>query len=286
MYDTTLGSTGRVLGCIVAISLRTLCGQMAPSLQDSFKTLVQGPALSSKPSQEEISTLGKRVSAASPDEIRGALPWMIAASRVGDDVRTTYAFVGLLAVGLRMDSPALLKDYMGDMVTLLASSDTLVQRAGAFVLGSVQERQATLVPGLSHDLVSFVKRTDRDLEAQLTAVAFLIEKWQEEPAAQEAVGSFLSRDLDADSRARILRAIGQAKGDGRPARFTDLIIAALDDSNESVKSTAIKMLNLIGPLAVMRAEPSLRKLAQEPGQPEAIRSAAAKTLSDAGLRMK
>jgi hypothetical protein len=36
----------------------------------------------------------------------------------------------------------------------------------------------------------------------------------------------------------------------------------------------------------MRAEPSLRKLAEGTGQPEAIRSAARKALKDAGLRVE
>jgi HEAT repeat protein len=211
---------------------------------------------------------------------------MIGALRLNDGGKEHYAFFGLLAAALRSDGPTLLKDRMGDVVSLLTSPGTLAQRGAVFVLGSIQQRQLAPVPGLSQALVSFVKRTDRDLQAQVSAVAFLLSRSEEEMATQDAVEGFLSRDLDADSRTRVLSAIGRGNANPKPARLIDLVTAALDNPDESVRSTAIDMLSLIGPLAVMRAEPSLRKLAEGTGQPEAIRSAARKALKDAGLRVE
>jgi hypothetical protein len=53
-----------------------------------------------------------------------------------------------------------------------------------------------------------------------------------------------------------------------------------------VRSTAIDVLSLIGPEAVMKAEPSLRKLAEGAAQPDEIRSAARKALKDAGFSVQ
>jgi HEAT repeat protein len=252
-------------------------------LKESFQELVQGETLTAKPTQDELSSLGKRVSAASPGEIRDALPWMIAAAANADEVKRVYAFRALVGVGVRTDSPALLKEHIGDLVTLLASSDAYVQRFAMIVLGSVQSRQAAPVLGLSQALVAFVKRADRDLQAQLGALGSLLEKWQEEPSVQDAVEGFLSRDLDVETRIQILLALGRGNARGRPVRFIDLIIAALGNPSIDVRTTAIDVLSRSGTPAMVRAEPSLRKLIQEADQPEVVKSAARKALRDAGL---
>ena len=176
MSNYKLRNTGPVLVCIAALGLRTVCGQTSPGLQGWFQALMQGPALVAKPSQDELSALQKRVSAADPDEVHGAIPWMIGALRLNDGGKEHYAFFGLLAAALRSDGPTLLKDRMGDVVSLLTSPGTLAQRGAVFVLGSIQQRQLAPVPGLSQALVSFVKRTDRDLQAQVSAVAFLLSR--------------------------------------------------------------------------------------------------------------
>jgi HEAT repeat protein len=211
---------------------------------------------------------------------------MIAAVGTGDEGKRIYAAFGLVAVGVRTDSPALLKDHIGDLVGLLSSSDLFTQGFAVTVLGSVQERQAASVPGLLQSLVAYIKRTDRYTQAQVSAVAFLLQKWQDDQAVQETVESFLSRDLDADSHIRILLALGLGDSRRKPARFIDLIIAALGDSSIDVRTTAIDVLSRIGTQAIVRAEPSLRKLIQQADQPEVIKSAARKALRDAGLSME
>ena len=286
MPHATFMNTRRVLACVAAIGLYTLCGQTLPSLKESFQELVQGPASSAKPTQGELSAIGKRVTAASPDDIQAALPWMIAAVGTGDEGKRIYAAFGLVAVGVRTDSPALLKDHIGDLVGLLSSSDLFTQGFAVTVLGSVQERQAASVPGLLQSLVAYIKRTDRYTQAQVSAVAFLLQKWQDDQAVQETVESFLSRDIDADSHIRILLALGLGDSRRKPARFIDLIIAALGDSSIDVRTTAIDVLSRIGTQAIVRAEPSLRKLIQQADQPEVIKSAARKALRDAGLSME
>jgi hypothetical protein len=141
--DVTLRNSWRVLVCIAAIGFRTICGQTSPSLQDQYQALVKGPADAARPNPAAKSRIEEeRVSAASPDEIRAALPWIIAACGIGDEAKRDYGFYGLLAVALRMDSPALLKEHMGDVAALLLSSDPNAQRGAVAVLGVAQDRQS------------------------------------------------------------------------------------------------------------------------------------------------
>src|ERR1039458_6616772 len=132
MSNSKLRNSGCVLVCIATLGLRTVCGQTSRDLQGWFQALMQGPAHVAKLSQEELSALQKRVSAASPDEVHGAIPWMIGGLRLNDGAKEQCAFAGLLSAALRSDGPALLKDHMGDVASLLASSGVLAQRTAAF----------------------------------------------------------------------------------------------------------------------------------------------------------
>jgi HEAT repeat protein len=268
---------------MAATSLRIISGQTPSTVPDWFQTLVRGPAHSARPSLEELSAVSKRVTAASSDEIRGALPWMIAAITSGDEAKRNYAYFALVAVGVRPDAPALLSGHEGDLEALLMSPDPLLERGAVVVLGSLQDRRPVPLPGLRETLEAFVKRTDRDLEAQVSALAFLLSKWEAESSTQNVVAGFWSRDLDVNSRDRVLTAVGRGNANPKPARLTALIASALEDPHAPVRGVAIEMLSLIGPEAVMGAEPLLRKLAQDTSQPDSVRSAARKALRDAGL---
>jgi len=230
-----------------------------------------------------MSALGTRIEAASPDEVKAAVPWMIAAAATGDDGKRNCAAVGLMGVGLRTDSPALLKDHIGEVAALLNSSDSFTQGFSVTVLGSVQQRQPTAVPGLLNALLSFVKRTDRYTAAQVSAIAFLLKEFEGDQAVLDAVESFCSREIDSDSRTRIVFALGLGEAQRKPARVVDLIAANLSDPSLGVRAAAVDVLSRMGPQAVIRAEPQLRKLIQQADQPEVVKSAARKVLRDAGL---
>ena len=77
MLSPMLARIWRVLACTAAMGLGLIHGQTPASLEDTFQALVQGPPHPPEPSPEQLSAVSNRLSAASPDEIRGALPWIM-----------------------------------------------------------------------------------------------------------------------------------------------------------------------------------------------------------------
>lgn len=286
MLSPTLAGTWRVLACAAVMGIGVIHGQTSSSLQGTFQSLAEGTTHPAKPAPQELSAISRQATAANPEEIRASLPWIMVALNAGDEAKSKYGLFALIAVGVRSDAPTLLAGREGDLASLLSLPGPLSQRACVAVLGFLQDRRPAPLPGLRETLEAFVKRTDRDPEAQVSALAFLLTKWEAEPATQEALAGFWSRDLDVDARIRVLTAVGRGNAHPKPARLTALIASALDDPHAPVRSVAIEMLGLSGPEAVMGAEPSLRKLVQDASQPDSIRSAARKALKDAGLSVE
>ena len=251
-----------------------------PDVRSTFQSFLERHSASAAGSlSDESSVLGDRITAASPEDIAKSLPLMIGAAVSGiDDVLTRYGVMGLLAVGLRPDGAALLKEYMPAIASLLDSHDAPTERVAVVIIGSVESRQRT--PGARQALTAFLKRTDRDLRAQAGAISVLAKVAVDDDAVA-AIDQFLARDLDSDTRVASL--YGLTSPDLiLHAKVIDRMITLLSDGDMAVKITAIDSLTRIGPQALLLAEPVLTKLAEDAASPEMLRSAAKTALGKIG----
>jgi HEAT repeat protein len=231
-------------------------------------------------SPDELVQFDEQVAAASPDEIAAALPVMVAALSVPDDRARRTCVMAILSVSLRMDSPALLGQSIGAVAGILDFSDAPQQRVGVVIMSNVLSRAPTPPPGALTPVIAFLKRSDRDIEAQSVAVSVLARAAPEDAGVTETVSAFLSRQLDAQFRVRALDGLVSPRL--KDIKLIDSVAASLEDPDDAVKGAAINALTKIGPQAIVQAEPALLKLLQQPGHPANLRLAATNALSKIG----
>ncbi len=250
------------------------------SVRESFQAMLQRDGAIRSSSPDELVQFDEQVAAASPDEIAAALPVMVAALSVPDDRARRTCVMAILSVSLRMDSPALLGQSIGAVAGILDFSDAPQQRVGVVIMSNVLSRAPTPPPGALTPVIAFLKRSDRDIEAQSVAVSVLARAAPEDAGVTETVSAFLSRQLDAQFRVRALDGLVSPRL--KDIKLIDSVAASLEDPDDAVKGAAINALTKIGPQAIVQAEPALLKLLQQPGHPANLRLAATNALSKIG----
>lgn len=251
----------------------------------SFLEMLNRPeAPTPPPGNDEFSPLQDQIASASPAEIAEALPVMVAALRSSDTKPKRTGIFGLLSVSLRLDSPALLDGYLGALASILDFADAPQQRVGAVILECIVTRSPTPPDDAVKPLIGFLKRTDRDLQAQTGAIQVLVRAAPEDVRITEAVTAFLSRPLDAPSRVAALTAVTDPHL--KDAKIISAVAASLADSDGAVRESAVKALVAMGPNAIAQAEPELLKVLDQPGQAESLRSAVKGALSRIGRKVE
>jgi hypothetical protein len=232
---------------------------------------------------EETSRLNKQITAASPEDIVQALPLMLGVALSGkDDALRRYGVMGLLAVSLRLDGVALLNEHLPAIASLLDSHDAPIQRMAVVMISTAESRQRTPAP--LQALTAFLKRTDRDLQAQASAVSVLAGPGVDDDAVA-AIDQFLARDLDSNTRVGSLYGLTSPDLILHP-KIISRMITLLSNGDVTVKITATNSLTKIGPQALLLAEPALMKLAEDSASPESVRSAARTALGKIGRKME
>jgi HEAT repeat protein len=249
-------------------------------VRESFEALLQRDGALRSSSPDDLVRFGEQVASAPPDEVSAALPVMVGALSIPDGRARRTCIMAILSVSLRMDSPALLGRSIGAVAGILDFSDAPGQRVGVIILSDVLSRAATPPAGALQPLIAFLRRSDRDLEAQSGAVSVLTRAAPEEAAVTGTVAAFLSRPLDTQSRLRALDGLVSPRL--RDTKLIDSVAASVGDPDDAVKVSAISALTRIGPQAIVQAEPALLKLLQEPGHPANLRLAATNALSEIG----
>jgi HEAT repeat protein len=257
---------------LAVVALTYLHAQTPPlpgtGLQEFYQSLVQNP--SSPPVYENLRKVTGQVGKLRPEEIIKALPAIFAALAHQDNTVSGYADSALFSIALRPDSAALLRGHV-DAIAHELTSPTQERRAAAMViLGTLNPVPP---PEVVPILVTFLKRTDADAQAQGSSAIFeLVRIAPENPEVIAAVRDFLSRPLDNKSRRETLVAVG--KPTVKDAQIVAMMIGSLDDSDAGVRITAVQALSGMGQQALQQAEPALQRLANDPDQPADMRTAA------------
>jgi len=214
-----------------------------------------------------------RIPGTAPNEISNAMPDILAALAHQDDNVKSDALLALFAVAQRADSAALLRNHV-DVIghDLLTATTTKPEtRAGEIIiLGMLQPSPP---PEVIPIFLTFLKRTDPDAQAQGSGVIFeLVRIAPEDAEVISALRDFLSRPLDSKSKRETLVAVGNSRM--KDGQIIAMMVASLDDPDESVRITAIQVLPRVGQQALQQAEPALQRLVNDTNQPANVRAAA------------
>lgn len=264
---------------LVGVQVCHLCAQShrdvraAPTLREFFRELVENYRPSLLPNHEDLLKVTDQVAGARPEDISGALPAIFTALAHQDDDVKIYAASALFAISRRFDSADLLRGHINAIGRLLDVSDPRLQATPPLIFASLKP---TPPPEVLPLLVAFLRRTDRDPQAQGGAVFTLVRLAPEKQEVVTAIQKFLSRPLDTGTRIGTLNALGTPRV--KDARLINSVIASLDDSDQGVRVTAIRVLARIGHQALLSARPALQRLADDARQPAEVRREAAEAL--------
>jgi len=268
MFARRFVKFGCFLSIIAVVALTYRVHAQASALQEFYQALVQNP--SSPPAYENLRKVTGQIEKLRPEEIIKALPSILAAQAHQDNTVSGYAASALFRIALRPDSAELLRGQVGPIGHEL-NSPTPERRAAAMVI--LATLKPVPPPEVVPILVTFLKRTDADAQAQGSSAIFeLVRIAPENPEVKAAVRDFLSRPLDSKSKREALVAVG--KPTVKDAQIVAMMIASLDDPDMGVRISAAQALSGMGQQALQQAEPVLQRLANDPNQPADVRTAA------------
>ena len=268
MFARRFVKFGCFLSIIAVVALTYRVHAQASALQEFYQALVQNP--SSPPAYENLRKVTGQIEKLRPEEIIKALPSILAAQAHQDNTVSGYAASALFRIALRPDSAELLRGQVGPIGHEL-NSPTAERRAAAMVI--LATLKPVPPPEVVPILVTFLKRTDADAQAQGSSAIFeLVRIAPENPEVIAAVRDFLSRPLDSKSKREALVAVG--KPTVKNAQIVAMVIASLDDPDMGVRISAAQALSGMGQQALQQAEPVLQRLANDPNQPADVRTAA------------
>lgn len=257
--------------------------QKAPTVSDSFRTLLDRYSSSTAgPTANEVSEMGRRIDAAPAQQLADALPSFFAAALIGkDDTVKSYGVMALFSVAHRLDcGDDLLRAQIWNVAAILALANPGFQRVGAGILDTLVSTTTAPPAEAFAALKAFIEGTDRDPIAQAGAAATLMAHVPEDPEVLQAVTAFLLRPLEPIVREGALRAVS------RPGltdiKLIDAITASLDDPAPESRTLAIDALSKIGPQAIAQAELALLRVLRQADEPDTVKAAARKALSQIG----
>ncbi|MFI5247162.1 MAG: HEAT repeat domain-containing protein [Nitrospirales bacterium] len=253
--------------------------EAANSLQRFFQALVKNYTPSTLPKFEELLKVTDRIPGARPEDIFQALPSIFVALAHPDDNVKLYAAGALLDIGRRQDSAELLKRHINAIANLVNSPNERLRGITPLILGNLRPAPP---PEIWPLLLSYVTRTDLDPRTQASAFYFLVSHSPENPEVLECIKRFLSQPLDTDTRISILHVLGNPRV--KDVHLMEMMIAALEDPNETVRLNAIHALSGKGQSVLIRAEPALHKLIERADEPAEVKDAAKKALKEISPR--
>ncbi len=244
-----------------------------PDLQTYLQRLIQSNG-SPLPKDDDL-RVAHGIASTPADDIALALPTLMAALRNPNDMVKRYAVTPLYAISQRPDSAKLLSPYIESIAGLFAQEDPILQGIPPIILLNLKPQ---LPPEVVPPILSFVKRTDRDLRAQSSAISELLRKEPQNPAVIAATEEFLSRPLDKETREGALNGI--ANSGTTDARLVQVLIAALDSPDEGVRLTAAQAFWRMPKEAVVQARPALLKVAARSDESPEVKAAARRALEE------
>ena len=253
----------------------------APSPEQFFRTLAQYSNSAPMPSHDEVLRAVDQIPGLGASEARTAVVQVMAALANSNDQVKKYAALALTVVGDRQDGQELLGPHVNRIAGLLNEGNDRLQVGGVYILAMLERSRSSEIIPL---LVKFIRRPDRDLHAEASALGLLARHARENNEAAAAVKEFLSRPLTADVRIDALNSLRNSQT--TDYQIIDSVIAALDDPDKGVRFTAVQVIPAMGPDALSQAEPALRKTLERADESTETKELAKKALEKVGTLKK
>lgn len=142
------------------------------------------------------------------------------------------------------------------------------------------QRARPAMQNIVDESVTLLRRKDGDLGKQESTIFTLLQYSPDDQRVVDAVQEFFSLPLPPGVRTMALNQLRSPNT--KDTRLIDLVGASLRDPSPDVRSTAAYVLKDMGPRALVRAEPTLIGLAQDPDQPAEVKEAAKRALMEIG----
>jgi hypothetical protein len=263
---------GTSLGRSTGLSSQTAAVETSlPSVRSFYEAIARSP--SEVPADKVVMDVTQQIPAASHSEVVAALPSILRAFNHENEAVKLAAAAGLIAVALRPDSASLLAAHVDLLAGGLASNNKRLRSTTLFVLGTMNPSPTGEVINL---LIAYVGQPDGDPELQAGAIFPLARHAPENPDSLAAIRLFLGRPLALRTKIGALNGLGTSAV--KDPHLIAMVTAALDDPEEQARFTAAQVLGRMGPLAVLQAEPNLRRIAGDGAQSEQVRMAAREAL--------
>ena len=256
---------------LIAQQSGTTEAKAGQKLQHFFQALRHKNPETSLPSHEDLLKVNNPIGGMTGVELSLALPEIFRALEHPDDRVKIYATSTVFAVSLRPDSSAVLADYLERILGLLEANDSRLQGSPAMILLNMPATASQAIPRL----VTFVRRTDRDPQAQVAAIFTVARFAPRDADALEAIDGFLQRPLEVRTKIDALNAIGVAQV-ANPA-LRRRVRGFLRDAHAGVRFTAAGVIGRMGRAAVGEAQSELRQM-EANDEDAAVRKAARESL--------
>lgn len=162
-----------------------------------------------------------------------------------------------------------------DFDVRLTAFQCLTRMGPAAVQRALPEMQS-----VADEFVALLKSKDGDLGRHASTIFTLLQYSPGDMRVLDAIQDFFSLPLAPAVR---MGALNQLRiPNTKDIRLIDLVSASLGNPSPEVRSTAAYVLKDMGPPALVRAEPSLIRLAENPDQPSEVRDAAKEALRQIG----
>ncbi|MGH9500087.1 MAG: hypothetical protein ACRD3L_13180 [Terriglobales bacterium] len=256
------------------LSTQAPSSSKAPSLAQFFQVLLQDYDPSHLPKFEAFLKVQSQISDLRREDVASALPSVLArAFAHRDDTVRKYAAGAIFSIGQRPDGPALLRPHAEAIDDGLKASDAHLQGATVQLLAIFQP---DLPEGVVSSLAAFVRRTDRDLSAQIDAITLMLRTEPNNPDVISAFQSFTSRPLDSQSKTALMSGISNSHADSTTA--TDVLVSGLEDREQSVRFQAAQALARMPKKAILRAQPALQRVIDDAEEAAEVKAAARQAL--------
>ena len=265
--------------CVASLAPRLSAQEgkpLAPSvgLQEFFAKVLSSP--SSPPPSQDLHKLTLELAHAPSQEIARGLSSVFAALGLQDENSKAYACAALFAIARREDGADLLRLHVSAIGSDLLSTNLSNIRAGEIeILGAIRPSPP---PEAVSILLEFVRRDSPEAQSLGAGVIFqLIQIAPDDPRVIQAIQEFLSRaTLDRGTKIAALNAVGNLRVKNHQIEVT--VTSFLSDSDQDVRTAAIRVVTRMGRRALELAEPALLRLANDPAQPEQVRKEANRAL--------
>lgn len=248
------------------LSLATTGNAQQIQSPTEFLRLLMGDS-SRVPAYGEGIQVMDQIAAMTAADVRSTVPVVFEAIHSQGEMAQLQGALALNAISMRPDATTILDGRTDEVLGLLQHNENRLKMTGVIVA----ERLNIPASKLEAALLRFLGDESQPMLVKPGVVSALVQMGPLSADSARLIGALLkNRSTEPSIRNATLNAVGSRPIDN--AAQTDLIIVGLRDPDQSVRNTALYLLDRLGPNAIKRATPVLLQMSQDPNETPALRA--------------